>query len=152
MKYRSIEFVDGGDSGRAPISYAVAKRWLYEKKINGVRVASSGTLVNFLDSATGFPDFMVFKHQILRAAEPYLGMAADIGAITEEQVKDLRAGKRVREIVIPVIKGVSADEQERTREILRRKGLLPYVDLERLRHPKQTVARPDAGLILTIGV
>jgi len=83
---------------------------------------------------------------------PYLGTMADVGAITGEQITDLEAGRNVGKIIKPLVERMGADEKSRTGEILRRRGLLPYVETGRSYHPRQTIVRPNAGLILAIDV
>ena len=141
--YNYLEFVCGGNMGRSPIEAAVAKRELSRLGYYDVNVDSSGTSVDFLKTAT--------DEQIQNAVEPYIPAMIGAGVITPQQEDDLRAGRTVRAIVMPIIDKLSESELDRVGEILWLKKLVHYGDEERLRHPKQTIVRPHAELILVNG-
>ncbi len=141
--YKDLEFVCGGNLGRSPIEAAVATMRLERKGYSDVKVSSSGTAVDFMKTAT--------PEQVQRAIMHYLPTMIEAGVITSEQERDLKEGKNVKEIVAPILHSISVDEQERVLEILCAKGLSRYVDTNRIMHPKQTIARPYAELILVNG-
>jgi hypothetical protein len=142
MKYKNIECVDGGDNGRAPIAAAACRKLLEESRVRGVDVYSSGTMVNFTLKAT--------DAQLARAVSPFLQVALETGALTPDQITQIREGREVKQLVLPIIRRLTDDETERAQGILFSLGLTRYCRYAG--HPKQTIPNRGAdGLIFAIG-
>ena len=139
MIYKDIEFVDAGDNGRAPIAAAVARRYIAELYLH-VNVNSSGTMVSFVDTQ----DEAVLADVI----KPYHIRLLKAGAITSQEINQLEGGQDIRKIVKTSLSIMSHRERQRVKTLSAQIGLTEYLDLQD--HPRQTVARKEAELILAL--
>lgn len=149
---KNIEFICGGNNGRSPIAQAVACYWL---KQNGIYVCTEQVTDHALPARGDVGEYVVVSSsgtdvdlyssidnkQLAGLMMPYLGVMVDKGLVTREEAEQLEQNAKA------ILKRLEQREADHRQTILRELGLEGFlVD----HHPRQTVVRPDAELILAL--